>query len=96
MKKNACPEGGRGEGPGQPETAEKHGKCLQKRRRQVKAFTRRPSLFAAQGCSGGPRRLPAPPRHARWGHLGNLEEARSGVRGFFSTAGNTSRSASAH
>ncbi len=53
MKENACPEGGRGEGPGQPEMGEKHRKCLQKRGKQVNRFTRLPPFSLHRAVLGG-------------------------------------------
>ena len=76
MKENACPEGGRGEGPGQPETCEKHRKCLQKQGRHVNRFTRLPPFspeMAVLEGPGGCLRRPGRPGGAPWETLGKHE-----------------------
>ena len=69
MKGNACPEGGRGGGPGQPETVEKHRKCLKKRGGQAKPLAC-PHPFPPQGAvlegPGRCLRRPGRPGGAPW------------------------------
>ena len=80
MKENACPEGGRGGGPGQPEMAEKHRKCLQKRGKQVKRFTRLPPFSLHRAVLGGPGgclRRPGRPGGAPWETLRKHWETQS-------------------
>ena len=63
MKEKACPAGGPGKGPGQPEIGKKHRKCLQKRGSHVNRFTWLPPFSAPRAAPEGPwggRRRPFP------------------------------------